>query len=90
MEKLSLIEGNFCADEASEILRNVFSAKISFHENKNFSSQERFGKHDETAQRRIPELKNSMNKLLKIVAEAKSGKKKLKITSEINISISDE
>jgi hypothetical protein len=30
------------ADEAREILMSVFLGKIDFHENKNFSSEERF------------------------------------------------
>ena len=48
IEKLNLIEGNFSGEEAKEILMNVFLAKIHYHELKNFSSQERFGKDDIT------------------------------------------
>lgn len=88
IETLNLIEGNFSNEEAKEILMNIFSAKIHFHEMKNFSSMERFGKQDETAVKRIPELKSCMGKLLEIVEEAKSNNKKLVINSEINISLS--
>ena len=52
-KKLKLIEGKFLHDEAKEILRNIFSAKINFHQMKNFSSQERFGKDDKTAVKKI-------------------------------------
>ena len=85
IEKLNLIEGNFSGEEAKEILMNVFLAKIHYHELKNFSSQERFGKDDVTAQKRIPELKKEINKVLELVSEAKLLNKKMVITSEINI-----
>ena len=85
IEKLNLIEGNFSNEEAKEILMNIFLTKIHFHEMKNFSSQERFGKDNETAEKRIPELKKELNKVLHIISEAKANNKKLVITSEINI-----
>lgn len=89
IEKLSLIEGNFSCDEAKEILANIFLTKIHFHEKKSFSSQVRFGKEDEIALKRIPDLKNEMDKLFQIILDAKSNNKKLIITSEINISLID-
>jgi cell fate (sporulation/competence/biofilm development) regulator YlbF (YheA/YmcA/DUF963 family) len=88
-EKLTLIEGTFSDEEAKEILRNVFSTKINFHEVKNFSSIERFGHNDETAQKRIPALKREVEKLTKILAEAKANNKRIEIRSEIQISFSD-
>ena len=89
-EKLKFIEGTFLYEEAKEVLFNIFSAKINFHQMKNFSSQERFGKDDEMATRRIPALKNEIVKLEKILADARTKKKKLIISSEINISLSDD
>jgi hypothetical protein len=90
IEKLNLIEGNFSKEEAREILMSVFSSKINFHRLKNFSSQERYGKQDETAQKRLPELKKEIEKVLQIVSEAKSTNKRLLITSEIVIQLSDD
>lgn len=90
LETLTLIEGNFSEEEAREILMNIFSAKINFHRLRNFSSQERFGKHDELAQKRIPELKKEVEKVLRVVSEAKSQNKRLIITSEIAIYLSDD
>lgn len=87
-KKLKLIEGKFLHDEAKEILRNIFSAKINFHQMKNFSSQERFGKDDKTAVKKIPILKKELVKLDKILAEAKAKNLNLVITSEINILLS--
>ncbi|MFC2187002.1 hypothetical protein ACFCT7_06745 [Fulvivirgaceae bacterium LMO-SS25] len=87
-EKLTLIEGTFSDEEAKEILMNIFSTKVNFHEVKNFSSIERFGEVDATAQKRIPDLKREVEKLTKILAEARATKKQITINSEINISLS--
>jgi hypothetical protein len=88
-KKLTLIEGSFTAEEAKEILLNMYSTKINFHEMKNFSSQERFGMEDEIAQMRIPKLKNEIENVLQLVSVADLNKNKLVITSEINISLSE-
>ena len=89
-EPLIMIDGSFNYDEAKEILINIFSSKINFYNIKNWSSQERFGKEDNIAQKRIPELKKEIEKVLQIVSEAKLKRKKLLISSEINISMIDE
>jgi hypothetical protein len=88
VEQLTLIDGNFNDEEAKEILMNILTTKIHFHEMKDFSSQERFGIQDETAKKRIPALKKEIEKLLQILSEAKLHNKKLSIDSIINISIS--
>lgn len=87
---LTLIEGSFTGEEAREILTSIFYSKINFHETKNWSSQERFGKEDTIAQKRIPALKNEMEKLQEILSEAKAKNKRLVINSEINISFADD
>ncbi len=89
-EKLSLIEGTFSDIEAKEILINVFTQKINFHQRKNFSSQERFGKVDATASKRIIELKKGMEQALAIVELAQKNKQNISISSEINITISNQ
>jgi hypothetical protein len=88
-ESLTLIEGNFLNEEASEILTNIFMTKIRFHEAKNFSSQIRFGKDDSIAQERIPHLKEEFKKLQEILSVAKADNKKLVISSEIKITLSE-
>lgn len=89
IENLTFIEGDFSDAEAKEILLSIFSSKINFHNIKNWSSQERFGKDDEIAQKRIPELKNEIEKLQKILSEAKVKNKRLLVSSQINISLFD-
>jgi len=90
IEKLTLFEGKFSFDEAKEILMTMFSSKINFHNIQNWSSQERFGKDDEVAQKRIPVLRNEMKILEEILLEAKAQNKKLAVNSEINISLLED
>lgn len=90
VEKLILIEGDFSQDDAKEILSNIFSSKIHFHNLKNWSSKERFGKENEIAQKRIPALKKEMEKLQAIFSEANTINKKVFLSSEVNITIMDE
>ena len=85
-ETLRIIDGNFTSDEAKEILMEILSSKINFYCIKNWSSQERFGKDDIIAQKRIPALRNEMRKLEEIISEAKAKNKKLVVSSDINIS----
>jgi hypothetical protein len=89
-EKLTLIKGEFKYQEAKEILINLFLAKIHFHEMKNFSSQERFGKDDDISAKRLPELKTEMKKLEEILNEAKATKHHLMVCSELSITFSKE
>lgn len=87
-EKIILIDGNFSPTEARELLMNLFINKINFHQNKNFSSHERYGKEDETATRRIPELKESVEAISKIITEATTHNQNIVITSTVNIHFS--
>ena len=82
-----LIDGDFSTRESREILQNIFSSKIQFHQIKNFSSQERFGKEDKNALKRIPELRKSVEKILKIIESAEMKGKQLEIKSDIVISL---
>lgn len=85
-KNFSLIEGLFTAEEAKEILLNIFSAKIQFHQLKNFSSIERFGRKDEASCHRIPVLKDNIATILEILKQA-NDPKKVKISAEITIKI---
>jgi len=83
--ELKLIEGEFTPLDAKEILISLYSSKLNFHQMKDFSSTERFGKKDELATKRIPELKESMAVISAIVEEATNKKKKLIVTAAVNI-----
>lgn len=87
---LSLIEGTFESEDAKQILMNIFSTKIQFHEMRNFSSEERSGKPDEVSSQRIPVLKNNVAVLSDIIAEAERKNLHLKISANINITVGEE
>jgi hypothetical protein len=84
--KLSLIDGSFTPQEALDILMNLYSSKINFHELKCFSSIERFGHEDEHSAKRIPELKASRNKISIMLKELENSDEEINIQSEVIIS----
>ncbi len=86
-ENVILVVDCFTASEAREILMNAFLSQIQFHELKNFSSMERFGKPDKTAEKRIPKLKKILDEISKLFANATKNRKHVNITSEISISL---
>ena len=63
----NLIDGVFSATEGKGPLVNLYGDKIQFHEMKNFSSSERFGKEDEDSVRRIGELKESIKNIVALI-----------------------
>lgn len=87
---LQLIEGNFTHEEAKELLFSLFTSKINFHQIKNFSAQERFGKDDLIAVERIPKLKEEMNKLENFIQNAPNQNKKMVISATITLSFLDQ
>lgn len=89
-KEINLINGEFSAQEAQEILINIFSKKIQFHELKNLRSLLQNGIQDEIAERRVPELKTGIDELLKIVTEANKNDKLLSIKSTITVCILDK
>jgi|TARA_R110000737_G_scaffold122420_1_gene154340 hypothetical protein len=90
IEKLKLIEGTFTSADAKEVLMNVFSSKINFHERRNFSHQERYGADDEHAAKRISSLNDSIESLLNLISEAEKNNRTLQISSDIIITFSDK
>ena len=90
MKDYKLIEGSFSDEEAKDVLKNFFESKIHFHEMRNFSSEERFGHKDAIALKRIPELKETSEEVLKIVQQAKLSNKRLLINASVQITIMEE
>lgn len=88
-EKITLIDGNYSPSEAKEILMNLFNNKIDYHTVKNFSSLERFGKEDQTALRRLPELKETVALISQIINDATSQNKNIIVKSTVDISFSN-
>ena len=88
-QKLSLIDGSFSPADAKELLVNLFTSKIQFHELRNFSIRERFGHTDMQAQHRIPALRQSREEAILLAQEAAETGKQLQITSIVEIKLID-
>jgi hypothetical protein len=87
IQTLKLIDGTYNPNEAKEIIMSVFSSKIQFHQMKNFSRQERFGKEDKASIKRITELTKSMEAFLKIVKKAEKENKNIVLKSSVETQI---
>ena len=84
-QTIKFIEGKFSPEDAKEVLVSLINNKINFHSMKDFSSQERFGKPSEGAQKRIKELKVSGEKIILLIQQAVDNNTNLRIQSSINI-----
>lgn len=82
-----LIKGKFSAEEALEIVNDLYSKKINFNELKSFSQEIRFGAKDPNLLLRINELKLSREEARKFITEAKESGRTLQVSSTINIEI---
>lgn len=84
-----LINGEFTTEDARELLTDLFSRKTNFHEIKNFSSTERFGKEDPVHVNRITALTNSMQELNELFRSIEGSDKKIVIRSLVSITVTD-
>ena len=88
--KVTLIDGTFNIAEAKDVLINMFTMKINFHQQKNVSHIERFGKPDEAAKEKVAFLKSELAKLETLIEHAGNNNATLKVTSAIHIDYINE
>lgn len=88
-QEIELIAGTYSALDAKEILMNLLSNKIKFHQIKNFSSSERLDKNDDNSLTRISELEESKKQVVELVFDAIKNNQKFTIHSQIKITIHD-
>ena len=74
-KKIKLINGQFSANDAHEILMDLYTKNIQFNNVKNFSSQIRFGNDDQNALKRVEELKENLADISSIISQAKNQNK---------------
>lgn len=86
-KNIKLVTGKFSAEDARNIVINLISYKINFHQMKNFSQHVRSGKNDKHSEKRITELLAMKESLLAFFEEAEKNGYKLKIGSEIRIEV---
>ncbi|WP_347159078.1 hypothetical protein [Pontibacter chitinilyticus] len=85
MNTIKFIKGRFTPEDAKEILLDVISRKINFHNLKDFSSHIRFNKPDVDSRSRVEELKAARELILAITEEAVALNSNLIVESTINI-----
>jgi hypothetical protein len=86
-ENINLIKGKFSPAEAKEILVKLINHKINFHQMKNFSLEERFGKPDKRSENRIAQLKKSSERVTAIIESAQKKEYSLRIDSTVKIKL---
>ncbi len=88
-EQLSFIHGEFSVEDAREIILNALITKVNYNKLKNISSHERYGKDDPLAIARIHNLNLSIDKFKELLLIAKNENKRLKITSDIRVELTE-
>jgi hypothetical protein len=86
-ETIELIKGSFKPDEAREILLQLLNSKINFHNLKNWSSRERFGKPDAYSVERLKNLEQSHKRVQNLFSKSINGEEIITINSIIEINI---
>ncbi len=88
-ETVNLIKGTFAPEEAQELLLELLNGKINFHNLKNWSSKERFGKPDVISEQKLEYLEEARRNLKTLLAEAIKQQKSVTINSIIEMKIED-
>ena len=86
-ETIELINGTFTPTEAREILLQLLNSKIDFHNLRNWSSRERFGKPDSYSEQRLKHLEESRKKVEKLFSNSINDENNIIINSSIEINI---
>lgn len=84
-KEVRLINGTFSPNEAKELLMNLYTHKIQFHQLKNFSANERLNKEDVIVFEKIEELTKSKQVVLDVIQNAIDNNQELIIKSTISI-----
>ena len=85
-----LVDGVYTHSDARDILHHLFSKKIKFHANGQFSLFERFGTTCDHSEKRISELRRDRSAVLDLVEAAQKAGKTVKVKSEVYIELVDE
>ena len=89
-QKINLIDGDFTASEAADIINDVLKVKINFHKIQRLSITEGNSENKcEFDNARINELLNEQEIAKQFFSQARMQGKKLKMTSTIHITIED-
>jgi hypothetical protein len=87
MKKCTLIDGTFNKEEAKEIIMNLFSEKIRFHESKILSKKERRELGIEQHEERITALKEGRNTIKELLFKDLPKETQIKLFSELTYQV---
>ena len=90
IHQFKIIDGDFSASEARQVLMNMLSSKISFHSMEIFSIQERFNGDVSRSVKRIRELKAIGDSLNTIFDDTAAKGMKLRIKGSIELRLVGE
>lgn len=86
-QQLKLINGEFSSSDAKEILLQLFSDKIKYHQIRYIGKLERFGEIDNVSAKRLPELKQQVQNIFDIFQDENIQNASIKIQATIHIEI---
>ena len=92
-ETIDLIKGTFTPSEAQYLLLDLLNSKINFHNKKDWSSRERFGKPDADSEQKLKQLRESRNKVNTLISQLinkDNEEKSVTLTSTIEIIINNK
>lgn len=90
MHQFKLIDSNYTASEAREILLAIINSKIQFHQIKTFSHDIRFGRRDEHSENRIKELEETRRAITQFLQEHQHGDITFDVASTLTIKVTSK
>ncbi len=84
---IDLVKGTFTPSEAREIIFQLLDSKINFHNLKNLSSRERFGRTDVDSEQRLEQLKQSRKEAGALILSSTAEEKSVTIKSTIELTV---
>ncbi|MDX2170353.1 MAG: hypothetical protein SF182_24995 [Deltaproteobacteria bacterium] len=84
---LKLIEGDFSASDAEQVLLSLVNSKIAFHALMRMSEQERLGRDVANSERRLVELRQLHKTIQSICQSAADGGQRLEVKGWIEITV---
>ncbi len=86
-ETYDLVKGEFTPEDALEIVSNLFTQKVNFHEMRSFSQNIRFGCEDPSTKERLAELRKSRDEAITVIKEAMEEGKAIRVNSTLSLEI---
>ena len=89
LHSIKLIDSEFKADEAAELLLSLLAHKIKFHELKNMGHKESTGRDNAFSLQRIEELRASRVSLVHFIQNLVEHQDSIHIEAHINLNLKD-